>query len=47
MPDILGGLRIPKPTEAGGLLTPEGIYQQAAGDRDEAIRLLRKWGYLA
>lgn len=31
---------------AQGLLTPEGIYQQAAGDRDKAIDLLREWGYL-
>jgi hypothetical protein len=27
-------------------LTPEGIYRQANGDRDEAIRLLRRFGYL-
>jgi hypothetical protein len=33
--------------EAQGLLTPEGIYQQADGDRDKAIALLREWGYLA
>lgn len=26
--------------------TPEGIYQEAKGDRNEAIRLLREWGYL-
>jgi len=32
--------------EAQGVLTPEGIYQQAAGDRDKAIALLREWGYL-
>jgi hypothetical protein len=31
---------------AEGLLTPEGIYQQAGGDRDKAIALLRQWGYL-
>lgn len=27
-------------------LTPEGIYRQAGGDRDEAIRLLREYGYI-
>jgi hypothetical protein len=46
-PDLLGGLTFNKPTEAPIFLTPEGIYQQAAGDRDGAIRLLRHWGYLA
>jgi hypothetical protein len=45
-PDLLGGLRFNRPTEAPTYLTPEGIYQLAAGDRDEAIRLLRHWGYL-
>ena len=33
-------------TERARILTPEGIYKQAAGDRDEAIRLLREFGYL-
>lgn len=47
MPDILGGLRIPTSTSDGvGLLTPEGIYRQSAGDREKAIALLREWGYL-
>lgn len=27
-------------------LTPEQIYQEAAGDRDEALRLLRRFGYI-
>jgi hypothetical protein len=27
-------------------LTPEQIYREAAGDRDDAIRLLRRFGYL-
>ena len=30
-----------------GLLTPEGIYQAARGDRGKAIGMLREWGYLA
>lgn len=48
MPDLLGFLppsireRRPNLTR----LTPEGIYRQAAGNRDEAIRLLRAEGYL-
>lgn len=50
--DLLGPLRRAQearggvPTATQGLLTPEGIYQQAAGDRDKAIDLLREWGYL-
>lgn len=36
-----GGVR----TADTGLLTPEGIYQQAR-TRDEAIELLREWGYI-
>lgn len=49
--DLLAGLRRAQearggPTVAEGLLTPEGIYQQAAGNRDKAIELLRHWGYL-
>ena len=48
MPDLLADIRAMtrRPTEAGGFLTPEGIYQQANGDRDRAIDLLREWGYL-
>lgn len=47
VPDLLAGIRFNRPTEPDlGFLTPEGIYQQAAGDRDEAIRLLREWGYI-
>lgn len=48
VPDLLGFLppeirnRRPNLTR----LTPEGVYRQAAGDRDEAIRLLRAEGYL-
>lgn len=51
--DILGPLRRAQEARGGaqaaaqGLLTPEGIYQQAKGDRDKAIALLREWGYLA
>lgn len=45
-PDLLAGLKFNQPTAAPELLTPEGIYQQAAGDRDEAIRLLRHWGFI-
>lgn len=47
-PDLLGFLppeirnRRPELTR----LTPEGIYLRAAGNRDEAIRLLRAEGYL-
>jgi hypothetical protein len=50
--DILGPLRRAQEARGGaqataqGLLTPEGIYQQAKGDRDKAIALLREWGYL-
>ncbi len=32
--------------ERGGRLTPEGVYHFAGDDRDEAIRLLRQFGYL-
>lgn len=47
VPDLLAGIRFNRPTQPNlGFLTPEGIYQQARGDRDEAIRLLRHWGYL-
>lgn len=45
MPDLLAGIRR-EPIEALGQLTPEGIYREAAGDRDKAIRLLREWGYI-
>ena len=45
-PDLLGGLKFNQPTQAPTFLTPEGIYQQTGGDRDEAIRLLKHWGYL-
>jgi hypothetical protein len=49
--DLLGSLRKAQQVRGGaanaeGLLTPEGIYQQARGDRDKAIELLREWGYL-
>lgn len=50
MPDLLGDILGAKASvgrvERTQILTPEGIYQQAAGDRDEAIRLLRELGYL-
>lgn len=39
MPDLLAGIRFAP-------ATPEGIYREAAGDRDRAIRLLREWGYI-
>ena len=32
--------------ERGGVLTPEGIYRQAGDDRQRAIDLLRRHGYL-
>jgi hypothetical protein len=45
--DLLAGIRFNQPTAPDlGLLTPEGIYREAAGDRDKAIRLLREWGYI-
>lgn len=45
-PDLLGFLP-PRPVRESLVIpTPEGIYQQAAGDRDKAIALLREWGYL-
>lgn len=44
-PDLIGSLsHLPRATNAS-VLTPEGIYRQAR-DRDDAIRLLREWGYL-
>jgi hypothetical protein len=45
MPDLLAGIRPEAPTSALGRLTPEGIYRTARS-RDEAISLLREWGYL-
>lgn len=45
MPDLLAGVRR-APVEPLRLLTPEGIYRLAAGDRDKAIRLLRLYGYI-
>lgn len=46
-PNLLAGIRFNQPTAPNlGFLTPEGIYRQAKGDRDEAIRLLRHWGYI-
>lgn len=46
MPDLLAPLaNLPRATGAGRL-TPEGIYQLAGNDRDEAIRLLRREGYI-
>ena len=45
MPDLMAfAARLPRATNTA-LLTPEGIYRQAK-DRDDAIRLLREWGYL-
>lgn len=45
-PDLLASFgHLPRATNAA-FLTPEGIYQQAAGDRDKAIEMLRHWGYL-
>ena len=46
-PDLLGMLADLPRAKPGGLLTPEGIYQEANGDRTRAIELLREWGYLA
>jgi hypothetical protein len=47
-PDLLGFLPASvRNQQYRAQLTPEGIYQQAAGDRDEAIRLLRQFGYLS
>jgi hypothetical protein len=48
MPDLLAGVRAQLATRvrsAEGFLTPEGIYRQAR-TREEAIELLRHWGYL-
>lgn len=45
-PDLLAGIRFAEPTAAPlGALTPEGIYRTAR-TRDEAISMLRDWGYL-
>lgn len=46
MPDLLAPLRNLPRASTQGYPTPEGLYQQAAGDRDRAIRLLREWGYI-
>lgn len=46
MPDLLGGINFAPATGPAYRLTPEGIYREAKGDRDTAIRLLREWGYL-
>ncbi len=47
VPDLLAGIRFNQPTAPDlGLLTPEGIYRETAGDRDKAIALLREWGYI-
>ena len=32
--------------ERGGVMTPEGIYRQAGDDRDRAIQMLRRYGFL-
>jgi hypothetical protein len=47
MPDLMAfAAGLPRATAVPTrFLTPEGIYQQAK-DRDDAIRLLRHWGYL-
>ena len=47
-PDLLGFLpsKVRNRGPIEGLPTPEGIYQQAAGDRDTAIRLLKEFGYI-
>lgn len=45
MPDLMAfASRLPRVTNAA-FPTPEGIYRLAK-DRDDAIRLLRRWGYL-
>jgi hypothetical protein len=36
-----------KARRGGVRLMPEQIYREAAGDRDEALRLLRRFGYIA
>lgn len=46
MPDLLGGIKFTPATGPAYRLTPEGIYREAAGDRDKAIAGLREWGYL-
>lgn len=46
MPDLLAGIRFTPATGPAYRLTPEGIYREAAGNRDRAIALLREWGYL-
>jgi hypothetical protein len=46
MPDLLAPLKnLPRAT-GEARLTPEGIYQAAGDSRDEAIRLLRRHGYI-
>lgn len=46
-PDLLAFMGTSRRATAPPVIpTPEGIYQHAAGDRDEAIRLLREWGYI-
>ena len=48
MPDLLAGVRqelARRPKTSAAYPTPEGIYREAR-DRDDAIRLLRHWGYL-
>jgi len=45
-PDLLAFARNARQSTTTARLTPEGIYQAAGDDRDEAIRLLRQWGYI-
>lgn len=45
-PDLVASLGNLRRATGGRILTPEGIYREANGDRDKAIRLLREWGYL-
>lgn len=41
-----GQLTTPEAARRRVRLSPEGIYTQADGDRDKALRLLRREGYL-
>ena len=45
MPDLMAQFSHLPRANSTRILTPEGIYQQAR-TRDEAIELLRHWGYL-
>jgi predicted DNA-binding WGR domain protein len=45
--DTLAANTRARTTSTQPILTPEGIYRTAGGSRDEAVRLLREFGYIA